>query len=272
MQEQRLEQHRGHDGAQAGRPEGEAGARQPPARAGAPLQRDGPRRAGAPPAPRRAPRPSRGRPPSRASPGSRGPPPAPAGGRARPAGAWRASAASASPAPASAEAAIARSRPADDSGPAQRWGRRAAAHEQPGLDRARRQPERTLPPPEAARTVELGGAEVRCRRDRIGRRASLPRAQQDHGALRRGQRGRDGRSGPKALAHARAPHAGRDPLRHPRQPPRPRGGPRGRGAHRRGAAVVPGRRRGLRRRPQRLLRDRPPARRSSAWPATTTWP
>ena len=42
-------------------------------------------------------------------------------------------------------------------------------------------------------------------------------------------------------------------------------------ADRRARAVVPGRPRRLRRRPQRLLRARARARRGRAWPATTTW-
>ena len=122
-----------------------------------------------------------------------------------------------------------------------------------------------------ARAVELGGREVRSGIDRHGRDDAVTWPQQQDRGLRDNEGSNHGHGNPAGAFHVRKEcptaqagreiHAGRHRLRHPRQPPRLRGGARRRAQEPGRGDLVPGRRGRLRRRSQRLLPARARARR-----------
>ena len=168
-------------------------------------------------------------------------------------------------------------------GPAQQRGRAAhEPHEQRHLDRRAGGEEHELAVAVVASALELGGREVRSRVDRHGRDDAVTWPQQQDRRLRDDEGSNHGHGNPAGAFHVRKEcptaqagreiHAGRHRLRHPRQPPRLRGGARRRAGQPRRGDLVPGRHRRLRGRSQRLLPRSRASTPTSAWPATTTSP
>ena len=132
-----------------------------------------------------------------------------------------------------------------------------------------------------ARALELGGREVRSGVDRRGRDDAVTRPQQQDRRLRDDEGGNDGHGNPAGAFHVRkecphGPSRPRDPCRSRSSPtstatatPSRRCSPTSQRGPARGD-LVPGRRRRLRRRPQRLLPRSRASTPTSAWPATTT--